>query len=113
MISDSFLACQVSKEDSTWLNIQGFVDVVRGRSFCKHEWALPHPAADVHIFCAGNDFQKKGNVKGALPWDFDEKVKAHVLSIRAKTQGRLTFVLCGDWADWQKGFHNADPHAGG
>lgn len=106
VITDSILAHEgnSSKLDNMWLDIEGAVDVCRGRTFGKHKWSLMQKARNVFVMIGGNDFKKAGpKVKGDLAWNFEGNLRTVLLELKSKCE-TLTFVLFGDWETWRAGF---------
>ncbi|MCH1583127.1 MAG: hypothetical protein L7S63_08415, partial [Flavobacteriales bacterium] len=108
--ADSVLQCpEAAKFDSTWLNINGVVQVVRGGQLYRHDLVAPEHVRNTYIHVAGNDFKKGGpTVKGALPPNFERDVLRKLRGIHNRTHGTMTFILWGDWDAWSNGFTDAD-----
>ena len=103
-LSDSILAHPVfGKLSNTWLGLIGHVDCGNGRSFLRHDWHMDKTVDTIYVHVAGNDFIKKGTVKGSLPHGLDDKVGEVLGGLRQKTR-RLYFVVWGDWSTWRRGF---------
>lgn len=103
-LSDSILAHPVfGKLSNTWLGLIGHVDCGNGRSFLRHAWHMDKTVDTIYVHVAGNDFIKRGAVKGSLPYELGDKVGVVLGGLRQKTT-RLYFVVWGDWSTWRRGF---------
>ena len=102
-IADSVLCNEdpSGKKDNTWLDVSA--DVYRGRTCMLHDWKGDIGGKLVALHFAGNDFKKKGKVKGVLPWNFNN-VFCSKLSDVKKEAREVVFVMWGDWDFWKHGF---------
>ena len=84
-ICDSILACPQAALDNSWLSISGIVDVVRGRTFVRHDWILNVPVTNSAVFFAGNDFKNPGRASKAI----SRQTLSHWYQTNSPTSARL------------------------